>query len=72
MNFKLEDLKVHDIVELFNDQDFIFVLADEWDYDLNSQKFVTDEDSTWYPFQCVSRIWRENEQGDYKLIFVRV
>ena len=71
MNLQLQDLRVHDIVEFFNDPDYRSVLADEWDYDLKTQKLATDEDSMWYPFQCVSKVWREDQNGNYELIFTK-
>ena len=70
MNVK--DLKCGDLVELFNDSNFREILTDEFDINEQENRFVTSEDdSYYYSFDNISKIWREDENGNYILIFTR-
>lgn len=68
----VEDLRVEDIVEFYDDAEFRYVLSDEWGVtDEKKQEFVTDEDSNYYSFNEITKVWRQNKYGDYILIFIR-
>ena len=68
----VKDLRMEDIVEFYNDAEFRYVLTDEWGItDEEKQEFVTDEDSSYYSFNEVTKVWRQNKCGDYVLIFAR-
>lgn len=65
----VKDLKYGDIVELWWDNDFRMVLSDEFDTDATNDIFLANEDSEWEDFKSISKVWRENENGDYILIY---
>ena len=68
MNVK--DFQCRDLIELFWDEDFRKVLSDEFDIDEVNNLFVADEDDTYYySFNAVSKVWREDENGNYILIY---
>ena len=65
----IKDLKYGDIVELWRDNDFRMVLSDEFDIDTIDNTFTPNEDAIYYKFESISKVWRENENGDYILIY---
>jgi len=65
----VKDLRCEDIVELFWQRDFTYVLTDEFDVDTKHNTFVKDEDDSYTSFDCITKIWREDENGNYILIY---
>jgi len=65
----VKDLKYKDIVELWGDENFRVVLQDEFDINEEENTFVTSEDSDYYTFDMITKIWREDEDGNYILIY---
>ena len=65
----VKDLQCADIIELYDDFNFRTVLTDEFDIDIKNNTFVKDEDDDYTSFDFITKIWRENEKGDYILIF---
>ena len=65
----IKDLKCGDLIELYGNSDFRIVLEDEFDICAADNTFVCNEDDEWNDFNFVTKIWRENENGDYILIF---
>ena len=65
----VKDLKYKDIVELWGDENFRVVLQDEFDTYEDTNEFVTDEDSDYYTFDMITKIWREDDKGNYILIY---
>ena len=69
-NMNVGDLKCGDLIELFWDINSRKVLSDEFDYDVEQNLFLTDEDDTYYySFDSISKIWREDAEGNYVLIY---
>ena len=69
MNDIVKDLKYKDIVELWGDENFRIVLQDEYDTYEDTNEFVTSEDSDYYTFDMITKIWREDDKGNYILIY---
>lgn len=69
INMTVKDLKYKDIVELWGDENFRVVLQDEFDTYENTNEFVTSEDSDYYTFDMITKIWREDKNGNYILIY---
>ena len=67
----VKDLKYKDIVELWGDENFRVVLQDEFDIYEDTNEFVTSEDSDYYTFNMITKIWREDKNGNYILIYKR-
>jgi len=67
----VRDLKYGDLVELWKSVDFRYVLSDEFDINVEENTFVADEDDDYTPFSFISKIWREDQNGNYILIFDR-
>lgn len=67
----VKDLKYKDIVELWGDENFRVVLQDEFDIYEDTNEFVTSEDSDYYSFNMITKIWREDKNGNYILIYKR-
>lgn len=65
----VKDLKYKDIVELWGDENFRVVLQDEYDTYEDTNEFVTSEDSGYYTFDMITKIWREDKNGNYILIY---
>lgn len=65
----VKDLKYKDIVELWGDENFRVVLQDEYDTYEETNEFVTSEDSDYYTFDMITKIWREDANGNYILIY---
>ena len=65
----VKDLKYKDIVELWGDENFRVVLQDEFDTYKETNEFVTSEDSDYYTFDMITKIWREDDKGNYILIY---
>ena len=66
----VKDLKYKDIVELWGDENFRIVLQDEYDTNEDTNEFVTSEDDCgYYTFDMITKIWREDEKGNYMLIY---
>lgn len=65
----VKDLKYKDIVELWGDENFRIVLQDEYDTYEETNEFVTSEDSDYYTFDMITKIWREDDKGNYILIY---
>ncbi len=67
----VKDLKYKDIIELWYDANFRVVLSDEFCAYEDENKFVTDEDSDYHDFNEITRIWREDKNGNYILIYTQ-
>lgn len=67
----VKDLKYKDIVELWGDKNFRVVLQDEYDTYEDTNEFVTSEDSDYFTFDMITKIWREDENGNYILIYTK-
>ena len=65
----IKDLQCGDIIELYDDFNFRTVLTDEFDIDIISNTFVKDEDDSYTSFDFITKIWREDENGNYILIY---
>lgn len=64
----VKDLKCGDLIELCGDSNFRLVLEDEFDIYEDTNQFVTNEDSPRYDFNSITKIWREDKNGNYILI----
>ena len=64
----IKDLKYGDLIELYGDSNFRVVLEDEFDIYEDTNQFVVNEDSLRYDFNSITKIWREDENGNYILI----
>ena len=64
----VKDLKCGDLIELYGDLNFRVVLEDEFDIYEDTNQFVVNEDSSRYDFNNITKIWREDENGNYILI----
>lgn len=68
----VKDLKVGDLVEKYGLVDERVVLSDEFEINEKENSFVANEDDiVFVSFQSVTRIWRQNENGEYIQIFRR-
>lgn len=65
----VRDLQCEDLVELFHDANFRIVLSDEFDINTEDNTFVADEDTSYVSFNCVSKIWRLDPNGNYQIIY---
>lgn len=66
------ELKVGDLVELFYDENSRYVLSDEFCIILEDSTFVIDEDSDYFNLDSITKVWREDINGDYALIYSKV
>ena len=64
----IKDLKCRDLIELYGDSNFRLILEDEFDIYEDTNQFVVNEDSFRYAFNSITKIWREDENGNYILI----
>ena len=64
----VKDLKCGDLIELYDDSNFRVVLEDEFDIYEDTNQFVVNEDSSKYDFNSITKIWREDKNGNYILI----
>ena len=68
----VKDLKVGDLVEKYGLVDERVVLSDEFEINEKENSFVANEDDiVFVSFQSITRIWRQNENGEYIQIFRR-
>lgn len=65
----VRDLQCEDLVELFHDANFRIILSDEFDINTEDNTFVTDEDAQYVSFDCVTKIWRLDPNGNYQIIY---
>ena len=61
----VKDLKYGDLIELYGDSNFRIVLEDEFNIYENTNQFVISEDSFRYDFNSITKIWREDKDGNY-------
>ena len=64
----VKDLKCGDLIELYGGSNFRLILEDEFDIYEDTNQFVVNEDSSRYDFNSITKIWREDENGNYILI----
>lgn len=64
----IKDLKCRDLIELYDDSNFRVVLEDEFEIYEDTNQFVVNEDSSRYDFNSITKIWREDKDGNYILI----
>ncbi len=64
----IKDLKCGDLIELYNDSNFRLILEDEFDIYEDTNQFIVNEDSFKYDFNAITKIWREDKNGNYILI----
>ena len=67
---KMPELKPFDMVELFFDEDFRYVAGDEAGPSSDDGIYNINEDQS-IELEYVTRIWRQNERGNYILIWER-
>ena len=72
----VRDLKMDNLVEMYNDLDSTGILTDEWCCSERYNTFVYNEDDCigcdedfWNKFENITRVWRLNDKGDYELIY---
>lgn len=65
----VKDLKCGDLIELYGDSNFRLILEDEFDIYEDINHFVVNEDSFRYDFNSITKIWREDKDGNYILIY---
>lgn len=65
----VKDLKCYDIIELYDNREFTYILNDEFDIDIKNNTFVKDEDANYTSFNYITKIWREDNKGNYILIY---
>ena len=53
------------------DSEFRSSLTDEFDFNIKDNTFVRDEDDAYMPFDYISKIWREDDKGNYILIYTK-
>ena len=64
----VKDLKCGDLIELYGDSNFRLILEDEFDIYEDTNQFVVNEDSFRYDFKAITKIWREDKNGNYILM----
>ena len=67
-----KELECGDLVELFYDKNSRYVLSDEFCIILEDSTFVIDEDSDYFNLDSITKVWREDINGDYALIYSKV
>lgn len=67
----VKDLKCDDLIELYGDSNFRSSLTDEFDFNIKDNTFVRDEDDAYIPFDYISKVWREDDKGNYILIYTK-
>lgn len=67
-NNKMPGLKPFDMVELFFDEELRYVIGDEGGIDEDEGIYHLNEDED-IELESVTRIWRQNQRGDYILIW---
>ena len=66
----IKDLKCGDLIELYGDSNFRLILEDEVEIYEDTKQFVVNEESSRYDFNSITKIWREDKEGNYILIMV--
>ena len=68
----VKDLKCYDIIELYDNREFTYILNDEFDVNIKDNTFVKDEDDNYKSFDFISKVWREDDRGNYILIYKKI
>lgn len=65
---KMPELKPFDMVELFFDEDLRYIISDEGGPSEDEGVYRLNEDDD-IELESVTRVWRQNQRGDYILIW---
>lgn len=67
-----KELEFGDLVELFYDKNSRYVLSDEFCIIWEDNTFVIDEDSGYFNLDSITKVWRDDINGDYALIYSKI
>ena len=69
LNELINILDSYAMIEFYNNKDFRFVLNDEYMIDDDNKLYVTEDDCSGFEIKFLTKIWKEDENGNYILVW---